>query len=152
MPTIPCASPPYAKPIARIIVSSGNKPALCKFSKTVVIPKPNKPSGAGFANFSLILFTPFVVKVCCFASFSVLSFSMGLLPLPQLPIHRKLRQHKQAPTSNAQHIREISQRQRIQTKQLLRQRNIHYTDSQNYGHHRRNHKQLVPKRILPHPP
>jgi hypothetical protein len=55
IPTITCANPPYAKPIANIIVSRGKKPALCKLSRTVVIPKPSSPSGAGFANFSLML-------------------------------------------------------------------------------------------------
>jgi hypothetical protein len=30
---------------------------LCRLSRTVVSPKPSKPSGAGFANFSLILST-----------------------------------------------------------------------------------------------
>ncbi|WP_162473427.1 hypothetical protein [Xenorhabdus nematophila] len=29
---------------------NGKKPALCKFNKMVVMPKPIKPNGPGFAN------------------------------------------------------------------------------------------------------
>lgn len=43
--------------MASIIEPSAKKPALWMFNSTVVIPKPIKPSGAGFANifFSAIL-------------------------------------------------------------------------------------------------
>jgi hypothetical protein len=49
------------------MLSRGNSPALCKLSKTVVIPKPNNPSGAGFASFSLIWLSPKILKVLMIA-------------------------------------------------------------------------------------
>jgi len=42
-------------PIAKITLCMLKKPALCRFSNTVVIPKPIKPNGAGFAVLSLVL-------------------------------------------------------------------------------------------------
>ncbi|MOA28361.1 hypothetical protein D3C78_1492990 [compost metagenome] len=49
-PAIIWASPPKKIPMLIMAEFNGKKPALCRFSKTVVIPKPIRPRGPGFAN------------------------------------------------------------------------------------------------------
>jgi len=43
IPTITCANPPYAKPIANIIVSRGKKPALCKVKQNSCHSETQQP-------------------------------------------------------------------------------------------------------------
>ena len=46
-------------PMAMIIDLTGKKPALCRLSRTVVMPKAARPSGPGFASFySIVWATP----------------------------------------------------------------------------------------------
>lgn len=46
-----CATPPNAIPIAIVTIDNGIIPELCKLRSIVVIPKPRRPNGAGFAVF-----------------------------------------------------------------------------------------------------
>ena len=49
MPAMICAIPPQKIPIARVTLSNCVIPALCRESRTVVIPNPRSPKGAGLA-------------------------------------------------------------------------------------------------------
>jgi hypothetical protein len=62
--------------MAKIMLDSGISPALCRLSKTVVIPNPIKPRGAGLAVVS-----PIVISVLSMADPHCVTARLGLILL-----------------------------------------------------------------------
>ncbi len=58
IPAMTWAMPPKNSPMDSIMLPRGNRPELCRFNNTVVIPNAINPSVAGLANFVSLNFFP----------------------------------------------------------------------------------------------